>query len=246
MGEVQSTHIVRQRRWTRPRVAIPVIDLALAEGAVASLASSLGIGLEGLARLSSRRAATAKQPDGVTPAGAPGAHAGALPQSGRGWRSLDDIVTVTAITTRTAHSKALIVRGTGYYVDCLSQVTAILEAGVMWEPSDHAEAETLFYYRGRLAATPALLPKFLLCVDWRSAEQTNIALGMMSCWSALGAHDALLLLDARYQHAPVRIFAAHTCGALLDDELDEVCIKLVKGTIPKLLPVVVHTIRCPP
>jgi len=125
-------------------------------------------------------------------------HAG--PAADHGWRSLNDF---------------------GAY-------KSVLLSDAMWEPLDAAQAEVVFYYRQRLRLLPEMMPKLLLCVDWQQSRQVERAQRCLSEHAPVPWHIALQLLDARYPHASVRLYAVHSLRAVTDEHLMDVLLQLVQ------------------
>jgi hypothetical protein len=63
---------------------------------------------------------------------------------------------------------------------------------------------------------PSMLPKLLVCIDWAQSRQVAAALDLLSAVEAPPPpHVCVQLLDARFPHSAVRLFATHGGWALL-------------------------------
>ena len=122
------------------------------------------------------------------------------PAADHGWRSLHDFATFRAV----------------------------LRSDALWEPLDAQQSDVVFYYRQRLRKLPEMLPKLLLCVDWQQTRQVERALRFLSEHAPVPWHIALQLLDARYPHSSVRLYAVHSLRSVTDEQLIDILLQLVQ------------------
>eukprot|EP01046_Picozoa_sp_COSAG06_P009160 COSAG06_NODE_474_length_15284_cov_124.295582_12_plen_1831_part_00 len=109
-----------------------------------------------------------------------------------------------------------------------STFRAVLKSDAMWEPLDAQQSDVVFYYRQRLRQLPEMTPKLLLCVDWQQPRQVERALRCLSEHAPVPWHVALQLLDARYPHASVRLYAVHSLRSVTDEHLMDFLLQLVQ------------------
>jgi len=95
-----------------------------------------------------------------------------------------------------------------------------------------AEGDMLWQFRFSLVDDGGALPKFLLCVDWSSNDETVQATELLSHWrsrSRITITDALRLLGGEnaYRRRAVRGFAVDTLRRCTDEELVLYLLQLV-------------------
>ena len=105
---------------------------------------------------------------------------------------------------------------------------AALKSDAMWEPIDEKQKEVVWYYRQRLQRIPEMMPKLLLCVDWQQPRQVERALRCISEHKQVPWNVALQLLDARFPHASVRLYAVHSLRGVTDEQLLDFLLQLVQ------------------
>eukprot|EP01043_Picozoa_sp_COSAG02_P010686 COSAG02_NODE_381_length_23450_cov_65.782493_2_plen_1705_part_00 len=105
---------------------------------------------------------------------------------------------------------------------------AVLKSDALWEPLDAQQSDIVFYYRRRLRNLPEMTPKLLLCVDWQQTRQVERALQCLSEHAPVPWYIALQLLDARYPHSSVRLYAVHSLRSITDEQLIDFLLQLVQ------------------
>ena len=103
----------------------------------------------------------------------------------------------------------------------------VAESDPLYRLLDH-EKDIVWRCRRFLVGDPAMLPKFLLSVEWSNGAAVAEAHRLLRQWEPPSPLEALQLLDAKFPDPRVRAFAVSCLEAIADEELEKYLLQLTK------------------